>query len=532
MSPRPLATAASLLLLALPLPETQGARLEPAPGRRISRAVLEDKIRGGWAGQMIGVSYGAPTEFHSLGRIIEGEIAWKPEHVSNALDQDDLYVEMTFTAVMDRVGLHATTRQYGDAFRTSRYNLWHANAGARRLLNAGIAAPLSGHPRYNVHANDIDFQIESDFIGMMTPGLPQEANRYAERVGHVMAYGDGLYGGMFFAGMYAAAFFETDPRRVVEAGLRSLPASSGYAHVIRDVLRWHAEHPDDWQATWHLVTDGWDRDDDCPDGAHSTFNIDARLNGAFVALGLLYGGGDFTRTIDVATRAGQDSDCNPSSAAGILGVMMGYAAIPAQWSSGIAAIADSNFKYTEYSFNTITASTVQRALRVITLAGGTVSDSLVVIPMQAPRAAALEQWDAGDEGVRLESNAPAWTWTGAWAPERAARDGSDVPGRIASEAGASVSLTFTGTGVAIVGNRSTRGGRADVWLDGRKAGMLDAWVDAATYDNALWHVTGLRAGAHTVRIVLRGDADARSTGTRVLIERAVTYVPHVVRRGE
>ena len=527
--PRPLATASSLLLLALPLQRTPATHHDAAPTRRLSRAALEDKIRGGWAGQMIGVAYGAPTEFTSNGRIIEREITWRPENVSNALDQDDLYVEMTFTAVMDRVGLHATTRQYGEAFRTSRYSLWHANAGARRLLNAGIPAPLSGHPRHNIHANDIDFQIESDFIGMMTPGLPQEANRYAERVGHLMAYGDGLYGGMFFAGMYAAAFFETDPRAVVEMGLRSLPPQSGYAHVIRDVLRWSAEHPDDWKATWQRITNTWDRDDDCPDGAHSAFNIDARLNGAFVALGLLYGHGDFTRTIDIATRAGQDSDCNPSSAAGILGVMTGYAAIPQRWKGGIAAIADSNFAFTDYSFNSITASTVRRALRVIASAGGTVSDTAVLIPVQAPRPAALEQWEPGDAGEVLRADAPAWRWSANWTPERAPRDSGDVPGRIASTAGASVSLTFTGTGIALVGNRSTRGGRADVWLDGRKAGVIDAWVAATTYDNALWHVYGLRTGVHTVRIVLRGDADARSTGTRVLVERAVTYAARAAR---
>ena len=521
-----LASAAALCLLGVPLPGREGLPAHDATApRHLTRAALEDKIRGGWAGQMIGVSFGAPTEFNSNGRIIERDIPWKPENVNNALDQDDLYVEMTFTAVMDRVGLHATTAQYGEAFRTSRYNLWHGNAGARRLLNAGIAAPMSGHPRYNLHASDIDFQIESDFIGMMTPGLPQEANRYAERVGHVMAYGDGLYGGMFFAGMYAAAFFETDPRRVVEMGLRSLPPESGYAKVIRDVVRWSAEHPDDWKATWQLITDTWDKDDDCPDGAMSSFNIDARLNGAFVALGLLYGHGDFTRTIDVSTRAGQDSDCNPSSAAGILGVMLGYDAIPAQWKSGLAAIADSTFAYTDYSFNSITASTVNRALRVIRSAGGTVSATDVLIPAQAPRAPALEQWDPGAATMALRANAPAWEWSGTWTPERAARDSNDIPGHVASTAGASVSLTFTGTGIAVVGNRSTRGGRADVFLDGKAAGTIDAWVAAATYDNDLWHSFGLRPGRHTLRIVLRGDADARSTGTQVLLERAITYAP-------
>jgi hypothetical protein len=197
--------------------------------------------------------------------------------------------------------------------KDSKYDLWHANAGARRLLNHGIKAPWSGHPKYNAHANDIDFQIESDFIGLMTPGLPQEANKYADRVGRVMNHGDGLYGGMFFGGMYAAAFFESDPRKVVEAGLRSIPPESGYAKVIGDVLAWSARYPGDWKKTWHLVTDKWDKDDPCPDGALESFNIDARLNGAFVALGLLYGKGDFAKTLDVSTRAGQDSDCNPSS---------------------------------------------------------------------------------------------------------------------------------------------------------------------------------------------------------------------------
>ncbi|HEY6990768.1 MAG TPA: ADP-ribosylglycohydrolase family protein, partial [Bryobacteraceae bacterium] len=38
--------------------------------REISLDALRDKIEGGWAGQMIGVSYGAPTEFHYRAEII------------------------------------------------------------------------------------------------------------------------------------------------------------------------------------------------------------------------------------------------------------------------------------------------------------------------------------------------------------------------------------------------------------------------------------------------------------------------------
>src|SRR4030095_9664907 len=125
-----------------------------------------------------------------------------------------------------------------------------------------------------------------------------------------------------FTPVSAARPFETAPVRAVKAGLAALPRVSGYAAVIRDVLAWHKANPDDWRQAWRRILDTWDRNAACPHGALRPFNIDARLNGAYVALGLLYGKGDFGRTIEVATRAGQDSDCNPSSAAGILGVMI------------------------------------------------------------------------------------------------------------------------------------------------------------------------------------------------------------------
>ena len=37
----------------------------------ISKDTLKDKIAGGWAGKMIGVSYGLPTEFKALGKMYE-----------------------------------------------------------------------------------------------------------------------------------------------------------------------------------------------------------------------------------------------------------------------------------------------------------------------------------------------------------------------------------------------------------------------------------------------------------------------------
>ncbi len=507
-----------------------GVNAQNATSRRLSRATLEDKIRGGWAGQMIGVSYGAPTEFRSNGKILEGNLNkyldWSPERLKNAIDQDDLYVEMTFAEVMDKLGLDATTEQYGEMFKDSQYELWHANAGARRNLNRGIKAPMSGNPKYNIHANDIDFQIESDFIGMMTPGLPREANKYADRVGRVMNWGDGLYGGMFFSGMYAAAFFENDPRKVVEQGLLSIPAESAYAKVISDVLRWSAENPDDWQKTWHLIEDKWDKADACVDGALDPFNIDAKLNGGYVALGLIYGKGDFAKTLEVSTRSGQDSDCNPSSAAGILGVMLGYNRIPEVWKAGIPAIADTRFSFTQYSFNQIVASTQTRALKVVEGAGGKVSDTEIEIPVEEPQAPPLEQWDIDAPRIKVEFSEPAWMFKGKFDNGKLKLPwGEQLKFKEARTAGAEATLTFDGTGVAIVGLCTQEGGRADVFLHGEKAGEVDAWIPKNTSDNDYWHVSGLTAGKHSVRIVVRSDADARSTGKKIQIVRAIVYGP-------
>ena len=244
----------------------------------------------------------------------------------------------------------------------------------------------------------------------------------------------------------------------------------------------------------------WDAEDPCPDGALTAFNIDARINGAYIALGLLYGGLDFGRTLEIATRAGQDSDCNPSTAGGILGVMLGYSGIPDGWKSGIPALADTRFDYTRSSLNDICRSTLERALKLVQLAGGAVTGTDVVIPEQAPEAAPLDQWDMGVPVSRVAVTDGAWSFTGFSAASGSASREKAVR-MAASGEGAEATLRFTGAALAVVGGMTPEGGRADVYLDGQPAHAIDAYVGARTHDNDLWHVYGLAQGPHTLRIV-------------------------------
>lgn len=501
--------------------ETRAA-MHSRPGKVISLEVLEDKIRGGWAGQMIGVSFGAPTEFRYLARTIpENELpVWTSDLVAGALRQDDLYVDMTFFSVLDEQGLNASTRDFGNAFRDSHYPLWHANYAARRALRRGVSAELSGTPEINPHVNDIDFQIEADFIGLLTPGMPNVAVSLAQRVGKVMNGGDGLLGGVFVAGLYSAAFFTHDPREIVEAGLALLPPQSAYAEIISDTLSWWSAYPDDWLAAWQAIEEKHAQQDICPAGAGAPFNIDAHLNGAYIALGLLYGQGDFERTFKISTMAGQDSDCNPASAAGVLGVVLGYKGIPARYTAGIPAIAQEKFLFTDYSYEEIVARSLFHVQNVAIAAGGQVTDGKVHIPIQESVQANVELFGLQQSGrvkERVHPSDERVHKSAGWSSQTSSRRDTPFQYLTGNQAGTTAELSFTGTGIAVTAMHQADSGTLRVWLDGHDEGVFDAFseeTDGNPWNNkwgeAVFHRFGLADGAHTVKLEVLGEPYRRT----------------------
>lgn len=491
-----------------------------AQTRSIPVSALRDKVAGGWAGQMIGVSYGAPTEFRYRNQIIpEDKLPeWRPERIANSINQDDLYVDMTFAQVLDDKGIDATTEDFGEMFKNAKYRLWHANLAARRALKRGVPPSLSGTPKHNVHANDIDFQIEADFIGLMAPGMPQSSNEIAWRAGRVMNYGDGIYGGMFVSCMYSAAFFEKDPRKLVEAGLACLPPSSDYARTIADVLRWHTKYPGDWTKNWQELENKWNGNEPCPEGALLPFNIDAKLNGAYIALGLLYGGGDFEKTIVISTRAGQDSDCNPSSAAGILGVVLGYDAIPEKFKRGIAAIENRQFSYTNYTFPSIVDSTVKRAIALAVKTGGKMENETLTVRTQKPKPARLEAWnDYGKPVERIPASDPRFRREGDWTETKF--------GFASAAKGASAEIEFEGTGFILVGPYLPSGGKAQIFVDGALVATIDANSDEDATKNgeSLYHDFSLKSARHAVKLVVLGEPVPWAPGANVELGGLVVF---------
>jgi hypothetical protein len=376
--------------------------------RRLSVAEYRDKMAAGWIGQMVGVGWGAPTEFGHLGKIIpEDKVPkWQPKMV-NQFRQDDIYVEMTFLRSMEEHGFDVSLRQAGIDFANSGYRLWHANVHGRNNLRKGIAPPDSGHPKFNTHADDIDYQIEADFSGLISPGMPNMGIQLGEKFGRIMNYGDGLYGGQFVAGMYAEAFFEKDQVKVIEAGLACVPEGSQFAETIRDVLAWYKEDPNDWQATWKKINDKYqlkkeyrlfscNKNDDVKKMA---FNIDAKINAAFIIMGNLYGKGDIEKTTVISMRCGQDSDCNPSNSAGVLCTTIGMKDLPKQYTSALNH--ETKFSHTAYNFDSLLDVCEKLARQAVVKQGGKIEkdadgNEFFLIPVEAPKPTALEQcWEPG-----------------------------------------------------------------------------------------------------------------------------------------
>jgi len=462
------------------LPETASLSLE----------VLKDKIRGGWAGQTIGCTFGGPTEFKFKGTMIQDyqHMTWYDTYIKEIFEldpglYDDVYMDLTFVEVLERVGLDAPADSFAVSFATDDYKLWHANQAARYNILNGMMPPESGHWLNNPHADDIDFQIEADFIGMMTPGMINTANDYADRIGHIMNYGDGWYGGAFMAAMYSTAFISNDLDFIVQQGLVTIPENTRFYQAISDVVKWHKQYPDDWKQCWFEFEKKHTSEKGCPEGVFNAFNIDASVNAAYVVIGLLYGRGDFYKTMDISTRCGQDSDCNPATAAGILGVMGGYSSIPAYWKPAIEMVEDLKFPYTDLSLNQIYELSLKHALALVTENGGTLTDGNISLKVQQPEKLRLEQSFEGMYPVKellvrkdfLEEN---------------------------------IKVDFTGNGVVLLGNVKSQCGVAssdyvallDVYLEGEKTEQVRMPYDYIVRKYDIYHKYMLENGDHTVEL--------------------------------
>lgn len=443
-----------------------------------------------------------------------------PADVKGSIWQDDIYVQLTFLMTMDQYGMDAPAKKFHELFAKAGYQLWHANVQARKNYYDSIFPPQSGHPDYNLHADDIDFQIEADYIGFMCPGMPQTTNQIAEKIGHIMNYGDGVYGGVFVAALYAEAYFDNNISKIIEKALLSIPDESDYSKIVKDVILLHQQYPSDWRAAWAELEAKWGKVQIC--GAGTTFNIDAKLNGAYIVMGLLYGEGDPVKTMEVSTRCGQDSDCNPSNAMAVLGVIEGFSGLPTEYQEAVNAIGDSLFVNTSYSFRKAVDKTLEYAQKLAVENGGEATATELKIKVQEPQPMVLEVAFPKlvfDRKVNVYAT-EGWEMKGRW------DSSGNNQAKFSGNKGDEISFTFEGTGVSIVGNWVKDGGKADVYVDGQFMRTIDCYFNFSIQEHwnmNLYHLTNLPEGKHSIKLVVKGEKRPESLGSNVYVSEVVVF---------
>ncbi len=467
---------------------------------------LQNKIKGGWAGQTIGVTFGGPYEFRFNGTFIGDyqSLIWYDGYLKNTMLNnpglyDDLYMDLTFVDVFEKSGLDVSVDSFSQAFAHAGYMLWHANQAARYNILNGIAAPASGNWINNPHADCIDYQIESDFAGLMSPGMPNTASAISDKIGHIMNYGDGWYGGVFVGAMYSLAFVSSDINYIVNEALKTIPEKSEFYQCISDVIKWHIKYPADWKQTWFEVQKKWANDIGCPDGVFNPFNIDAKINAAYVVIGLLYGKGDYTSTLEITTRCGQDADCNPSTSGGILGTVLGYDGIPAYWKQGLKEAEEIDFKYTTMSLQDVYETGYKHALLNIKRNGGTISGNNITIKLQQPAK------------VKFEKSFPD-----LYPKEKKNVNWNDAKNEI--------SFDYEGTGFVLKGETARWESKSDyvinaeLYVDGQKTETIKLPVQFTTRRHELCWKYDLPEGKHYVQVkILNPSPDYPVFNTEALI---------------
>ena len=301
-----------------------------------------ERIYAGFLGMNAGIRLGAPVEpaawdFRRIEQLC-GDIRGYVRDYKNFAADDDVNGPVYFLRGLLDNGIHneLTPQAVGEAWlnyaRDGIGLYWWGGEGvstehtAYNNLKKGIPAPQSGSIEQNgiILAEQIGGQIFIDTWGLINLGNPHKAAQMSVAAASVSHDGNGVYGAAFLGACIAAAYTASSVDEIIDAGLAEIPADSTYAAVVNAVRDFHRENPKDWKACMQFLIDNWGYD-------KYTGVCHIIPNAGVCVLGMLYGEGDFSRTIEIATMCGWDTDCNAGNIGTVLGVYCGLEGIPAHY---------------------------------------------------------------------------------------------------------------------------------------------------------------------------------------------------------
>ncbi len=286
---------------------------------KINSKEYRDSVYACWIGKNIGGTIGTPYE----GIRDELDVKGFSSEKGAPLPNDDLDLQLVWLYNLEKIGSRALNSvTLGECWLNIITPHWNEYGIGKINMKRGLMPPMSGDYQNDwKHSNGA--WIRTEIWACLAPACPDIAAKYAlmdARVDH--GSGEGTMAAIFVAAMQSAAFVVKDIRKCIDIALHEIPDNSRVADSVR------------------LVLDCYDKGVSARDARNTVFKrnsdigdgwFEAPSNVAYTVIGLIYGEGDFKRSMLTAVNCGDDTDCTAATVGATLGILGGIENIPKDW---------------------------------------------------------------------------------------------------------------------------------------------------------------------------------------------------------
>lgn len=319
--------------------------------RTLSRADYADRLRAMWLGEAIANWTGIPVEGSRIVPPFFTDADWAtpngpPDFITNQNPwkaDDDTDIEYVYLHALHALDPSVPPRLTGDQIREhwvthiNRF-IWVSNAQARALMQRNVSPPSTALPGANFHRLAIDAQLTTELLGALAPGMPEVALDLADLPIRTTAHGHAAHASQVYVLLYSLATqvpADLSPRDkalwLTRSARRLIPDTSKAADIIDFVLADYLANPDrdNWESTRDKVYARY-QSPGTPGFQYRGWT-ESSVNFASGIIALLYGECDYKRTVRIGILCGWDCDNAPATLGGLLGLMLGYDQLAAQF---------------------------------------------------------------------------------------------------------------------------------------------------------------------------------------------------------
>lgn len=269
------------------------------------------RVYGAWAGKCLG---------GAIGMAYEG-VPYQPQMTANSINimdvpNDDLELQLVWLLGLER---HGVKLSYSDLANFWKKDIQHGcdeYSVAIHNIKHGIMPPESGKCD-NFFRDGMGATIRSEVWALAFANRPDAACHFAEMDASVDHWGDGVWAEIFMANVECKILSGASIKDAIIIATCEIPTNSRLRSALDLIIDLDKNQIDENEAKTKIINALY----------HQNFT-DCVMNVGFIVFALLWGNGEFIKTILLTVNCGRDTDCTAASCGAILGMAFGATIMP------------------------------------------------------------------------------------------------------------------------------------------------------------------------------------------------------------